>query len=87
VPTVAMVAGMQVMFYYDDHAPPHFHVRGTQFVARIAIVDGSVLDVDGRMTVRETRILRKWSGLRRHELMSNWERARNSQPLHRIEGM
>lgn len=87
MPTVAIVAGMLIMFYYDDHRPPHFHVRGSSFVARILINDGSVLDVDGKMSVAQTRILRRWARSRRIELLENWDRAQQGAPLLKIEGL
>jgi hypothetical protein len=60
MPTVAWVYGMAIVFYCDDHEPPHFHVRAADFVARILILDGSLIDSDGRITARETRALRSW---------------------------
>jgi len=53
MPTVAIVAGIAIVFYYDDHEPPHFHARGADFIARILIADGTVLDATGRISARE----------------------------------
>jgi hypothetical protein len=44
MPTVAIVEGMAVRFYYDDHDPAHFHAHGPNFAARVLIADGSLLD-------------------------------------------
>lgn len=43
--TLAMVAGMAILMYYDDHDPPHFHVRAADFRAKIAIANLSVIEV------------------------------------------
>jgi hypothetical protein len=35
VPVVAMVDGVKIEFYPDEHPPPHFHARYAEFVAQI----------------------------------------------------
>jgi hypothetical protein len=85
MPTVAFVAGMVILFYYDDHDPPQFHVRGADFLARVLISDGSILDIFGRMTSRESRILRQWAARHRKALTENWALARRDKPLLKIE--
>jgi hypothetical protein len=47
MPTVAILRHVLIQFYYNDHDPPHFHARGRDFDARIAIADGSVLGMRG----------------------------------------
>jgi hypothetical protein len=76
---------MAVVFYYDDHDPPHFHVRAPDFVARILIRDGSLIDSNGRITAPEMRALRTWCLRHRAALMDNWQRARRAQPLKKVE--
>jgi hypothetical protein len=52
MPTIAVVDGILIILYFNDHAPPHFHARGAEFHARIRIDDGSVLDTEGRISPR-----------------------------------
>jgi hypothetical protein len=85
MPTVALVAGMAILFYYDDHDPPHFHARGADFLARVLISDGAIMDISGRMTARESRIIRRWAAKHRKALMENWTLARRDRPLLKIE--
>jgi hypothetical protein len=49
------------------------------------IGDGSILDASGRIAARESRLLREWTLEKRSGLMENWERARASLPLLKIE--
>ena len=86
MPTVAWVFGMAIILYYEDHEPPHFHVRAANFAARILIRDGSLIDSNGRVTARDMQTLRTWCLRHREALMENWERARRAQPLKRVEG-
>jgi hypothetical protein len=37
VPVVAIVDGVKIEFYPDEHPPPHFHARYAEFVAQIEI--------------------------------------------------
>jgi len=76
---------MAIVFYYEDHEPPHFHVRAADFTARILIGDGSLIDANGRVTARDMRALRAWCLRHRMALMENWERARRAQPLKKVE--
>lgn len=67
---------------YDDHAPPHFHVRygGTQ--ASIVIRPSRVLA--GRLPPRILGFVMEWAALHQRELLVDWELARKQLPLERI---
>ena len=43
MPTVAIVEGVKVQFFFDDHPPPHFHAQIGGAVAQIDIETLSVL--------------------------------------------
>jgi hypothetical protein len=60
---VAFVASFAIMFYYDDHEPAHFHIRGAEFRGKIALDDLSVIEGTGRLRPRELARLRSWLGL------------------------
>lgn len=45
MPKISEFHGMKIYLYYDDHDPPHFHVRG-QDKTRVKIVTGEYLDGD-----------------------------------------
>jgi hypothetical protein len=44
VPTIAYFLGIAVRMFFNDHDPPHFHVRYQGFRARIRIADGEIID-------------------------------------------
>ncbi len=85
MPTLAMVAGMAILIYYDDHDPPHFHVRAANFRAKVAIGDLSVIEVVGRMKPSEIRTIRAWARHHQAALLENWQRASQLQPVRKIE--
>ncbi len=85
MPTIAYFLGIAVRMYYNDHEPPHVHVRYQGYRARVLIADGSV--IDGRLPPTAARLVKEWTGLRRDALMQSWHAARNDAPLQRIEGL
>jgi hypothetical protein len=85
VPTIAFFLGIAVRMFFNDHDPPHFHVRYQQFRARVRIEDGAV--IDGRLPPTVTRLVAEWTALRRDALMRNWHAARTDGQLERIEGL
>lgn len=61
MPTVAIVLGIAVIFYLDDHDPPHMHLRGTDFRAKMSLHDFALIEVRGRMRPREISVIRAWA--------------------------
>jgi hypothetical protein len=84
LPTVAYFLGIAVRMFFNDHDPPHFHVRYQGLTARVRIADGMV--IDGRLPVVVARIVKEWTALRRDALMRNWYAARSDNPIERIGG-
>jgi Domain of unknown function (DUF4160) len=48
LPTIAYFLGIAVRMFFNDHDPPHFHVRYQQFRARVRIEDGQTSTVGCR---------------------------------------
>lgn len=71
MPVVATVAGISIMFFYDDHDPPHFHLRAPDFTAKVALGDVGVIEVQGRMRPQDIRAVRRWAMRHAAELWEN----------------
>ena len=85
MPIVAYFLGITVRMYFNDHPPPHFHVRYQGFRARILISNGEV--IDGKLPPTVARLVREWTALRHDALMRNWNAARTDGRIERIEGL
>lgn len=85
MPTIAYFLGIAVRMFFNDHDPPHFHVRYQGFRARVRIADGEI--IDGRLPPTVARVLKEWTALRRDALMRNWQAARTDGTLERIPGL
>ena len=68
--------------YYNDHLPPHFHVRYNQQKAIIDIETLSILE--GKISPRILGLVIEWAAIHKTELMQNWELARLQVPLEPI---
>jgi hypothetical protein len=68
--------------FYNDHEPPHFHVRYGERRAIVAI-DTLVL-LEGSLPPRVLGLVMEWAALRKTELTENWTRARRQVPLNAV---
>jgi hypothetical protein len=66
---------------YREHPPPHFHARYQDQEVTIDIQTGLVT---GKMSRRALNLLFDWLDEHRDELLENWDRARQGEPLQDI---
>ena len=83
MPEISRFFGIVIAMYYDDHNPPHFHARYGKHKVSVTIKDSMVLD--GSLPPRVMGLVVEWSSLHRGELMADWERAKDNQPLAEIK--
>ena len=82
MPEVARFFGIIVSLNYNDHPPPHFHVRYAEQKATVVIESLTILE--GQLSPRVLGLVVEWAALHRQELMDDWDLARQQQPLKRI---
>lgn len=82
MPEISRFFGIIITMYYNDHPPPHFHVRYNQQKAIVSIETVEILE--GELTSRLFKLVIEWLTLYQAELMENWELARENQPLNKI---
>jgi uncharacterized protein DUF4160 len=85
MPTIAIVDGILILLYFNDHAPAHFHAQGADFHARIRIEDGEIIEVEGRVSAGNRRRLREWTLAHRDDLIENWNAVRAGKPPRRLD--
>lgn len=82
MPRISMFYGLVVFMYYDDHAPPHFHVlyegQDSSFDLRGALLEGTIAS-------RAQRLVREWAQKHHDELLDDWRRQEKNLPLNWIE--
>ena len=97
-PELARFNGMSVRIYlYDDHTPPHIHVRSGGNTFRLGIP--SLIPLEGKVPSTITHSLSEWFGMQIQQKQRNgiftsvsvgdlvweqWWNARNKAPVQRI---
>ncbi len=82
MPEISRFFGIVIAMYYDEHPPPHFHVRYGGQKALVAISTLSLLR--GELSPRVFGMVVEWAALHQTELLENWDLARQQVPLRKI---
>ena len=83
MPEISRFFGIIITLYYNDHPPPHFHVRYGQQKAIVSINPLTILK--GELSNRTWNLVKEWALEHQAELLANWELARLAQTLEPIE--
>lgn len=83
MPEISRFFGAIITMYYNDHPPPHFHVRYNKQKALVSIETLEV--IEGKLSSRLLKLVQEWARLHQDELRQNWELARINQPLGKVE--
>jgi hypothetical protein len=83
MPELSRFLGIIVAMYFDDHNPPHFHVRHNQHRAIISIDRLYVLE--GSLPPRVLGLVMEWAGIHKNELLENWNMVQETGKWFKIE--
>ncbi len=82
MPTISMFYGIFIKMFFDDHAPPHFHVEYAEFKA---VVDIQRLELsEGLWPRRAQELVLDWAELHQNELLSDWDLCAAKHPPKQI---
>lgn len=84
MPVISYFFGIYIRMYFADHAPPHIHVAYQGDEALVHIETGEVMA--GKIPKKAKVLVRDWCIQHQNELMDNWQKAQELQPLNRIPG-
>jgi hypothetical protein len=83
MPEVSRFLGIIVSFYYDDHNPPHFHVKYNEHRATFLIHELQIQR--GSLPKKVIALVLEWAYEHREELMDNWQLAQEGKEPNKIE--
>ena len=83
MPEISRFFGAIITMNYNDHAPPHFHVRYGSQKALVGIESLTILQ--GRLSPRILGLVVEWASLHREELLADWRLARQQAALNKID--
>ncbi len=74
MPTIAIIDGVAIILWTNDHPPPHIHAKGLGYDAKISIETGDVLE--GSLPRARLKRIRNWLDVNRDEVAYAWEELR-----------
>ncbi|WP_150464765.1 DUF4160 domain-containing protein [Francisella sp. XLW-1] len=80
MPTISRFFGIIISMYWDEHNPPHFHVRFGEYKCSVSIANISV--IVGELPKKQERLVLAWAEIHKKELLQNWELCqKDKQPM------
>ena len=73
MPELSRFFGLVIFMFYNDHPPPHFHVRYGDQRAIIDIRTLAVLGGSGSHAPRALGLVTEWAALHQGELVDAWD--------------
>lgn len=71
MPTICVFYGILIKMYWNDHAPPHFHVEYGEHRALYSIQTLELFK--GALPRRAHALVLEWAAMHRIELMEDWQ--------------
>ena len=79
MPEISRFYGIIVYMFFNDHNPPHFKVKYSEFEANILIENGTILN--GDFPISKLKLVAARAEIHKDELLDMW----NSKDFHKIE--
>ncbi len=83
MPIISNFFGIIIRMFFNEHAPPHFHVEYAEYKASVNIQTLEILE--GNLSRRAQELVLDWAELHQLELLEDWELCRQHQEPKRIE--
>jgi hypothetical protein len=82
MPEISRFYGIIVYMFFNEHNPPHFHVKYQEFEATVGIVDGVI---HGTLPRRAIILIFEWLDLHKEELLEDWKLMSERKPINKID--
>ena len=82
-PRISEFFGIEIYLYWNDHNPPHFHVKYSDYNAYISIENPHI--IEGNLPRKVEKLVLAWAELYHDELIENWELTQLLKTPKRIE--
>jgi hypothetical protein len=79
MPEICRFLGIVITMYFDEHNPPHFHVRYNEYRASMEI--GTLNLMAGALPARVRGLVEEWAEQHQQELLEMWQ----SQDFRKVE--
>ena len=82
MPEISRFFGIIIAMYYNEHNPPHFHIKYGEFEAIMTIETLQISE--GLVPNRVKLLVLEWADEHRLELFEDWELAKQKEELKKI---
>ena len=82
MPTISIFYGLVIRMYFNDHAPPHFHVEYAEFKATVSIQTLTI--ATGKLPRSAQMLVLDWAELHQAELLEDWQLCMDKQQPRQI---
>ncbi len=79
MPEISRFLGIIIFMYFDEHNPPHFHVKYNEYKAIVEIQSLNVLV--GHLPGKVRGLVEEWAELHQQELLDMW----HTKDFHKIK--
>lgn len=83
MPEISRFLGIVIYMYFNDHNPPHIHIKYESFRATLSIETLSLLE--GKLPSRVLGLVIEWAELHQQELLTNWNSIRASGEFRKVD--
>ena len=77
MPEISRFFGIIIAIFFDDHAPPHFHVRYGEMRAAVSIQTLTI--IEGKLSPHVRGLVTKWAAIHQTELEEDWNLAKDGK--------
>ena len=83
MPEISRFFGMVITMYWDEHNPPHFHVK---YGSEIAVIEIKTLRIiQGNLSRRALGLVLDWAELHQDQLLQDWDLCQKDLMPNKIE--
>ena len=79
MPEISRFLGIIIFMYFDEHDPPHLHVKYNEYRASMSLKEMNI--IAGSLPAKVRGIVQEWMELHQKALLQMWE----TQEFHRVE--
>jgi len=83
MPEISRFLGIIILMYYNEHNPPHFHIKYNEYRGIMSINDLKL--IEGNLPKKVISLVLEWAFEHREELLENWNLSNLRLPLNKIE--
>jgi len=79
MPEVCRFLGIVISMYFNEHNPPHFHIR---YEEHRAVMNIKTLNIEaGHLPAKVRGLVEEWAEINQDELLAMWE----TKEFHKLE--